>query len=73
MLASLEHAFLIDETIRVKLNLLARKEKTDAGLQKEIEDLANQLETAVDRTETARAEALFDDFKKEFIRAAARK
>ncbi len=68
LLASLEHAFSIDATIRAKLEQVAKNGKIDAAVQKEIQDLANQLESGLDRAESGRAQARFDDLKKQIRR-----
>jgi hypothetical protein len=72
LLASLDRAFSIDSSIRAKVDLLVRNGKIDAGIQKEIQELANQLESEVDRAESGSAEARFDDFKKKIGRPPAR-
>jgi hypothetical protein len=58
LLGLLDHALAVDERIRSKLVNLRKNGKTYVGLQKEITELTNQLEAAVDRAETEDARAI---------------
>ncbi len=71
LLGLLDQALAVDEGIRGKLVELRKNGKTDAGLQKEITELTNQLEAAVDRAEAEDARARFDAVKNAVGRAAA--
>jgi chromosome segregation ATPase len=73
LLGLLEQALAVDERVRGKLEELRKNGKTDAGLQKEITKLTNQLEAAVDRAEAEDARARFEALKSGRGRTPARR
>ena len=72
LLGLLDQSLAVDEVVRGKLEELRKNGKTDAGLQKIITELANQLEAAVDRAEAEDARARFDALKSAVGRSPAR-
>jgi hypothetical protein len=72
VLAMLDQAILLENTIRAELDRLAKGEKTDPPLLKEIRDLTNQLQNVVERAEAAQSAAQFAKLKPKIHRAAQR-
>jgi hypothetical protein len=73
LLALLDETVSIDAAIRGKLEQLTKNGSTGAGLQKEILESTNRLESVVERAEIERAAARFDKLKDEIHRPPARK
>jgi hypothetical protein len=73
LLGLLDRALAVDEAVRRKLEELSTNGKTDAGLQTEITELANQLEAAVDRAEAEDALVRFDAVKSAVGRSPGRR
>ncbi len=73
LLGLLDRALAVDLAVRGKLEELSKNGKTDAGLQKEITDLTNQLEAAVDRAEAEDALMRFDAVKSAVGKSPARR
>jgi hypothetical protein len=78
ILFRLRQAFSIDEQVRTRLEQFAKNAKPDASLQKEIQDLTNQLQAVVaqaiqlrDQVQSERAEARFADLKFRITREAS--
>ncbi len=69
----LDRALAVDTAVRSKLEELGKNGKTDAGLEKEITELANQLEAAIDRAEAEDAIIRFDALKSAVERSPARR
>jgi uncharacterized protein YigA (DUF484 family) len=70
--ASLERAISIEGQIQTKLEQLTKNGKRDDPLQKEIEDLTNQLDSVIVQAEVERSAALFAALKTKIHSAASR-
>jgi hypothetical protein len=73
LLALLDETVSIDAAIRGKLELFTKNGRTDAGLQNEIRESTNRLESVIERAEMERAAARFDKLKDELHRPPARR
>jgi hypothetical protein len=70
--ASLERAISIEGQIQTKLEQLTKNGKRDDPLQKEIEDLTNQLQSVIEQGEFEQSAAQFAALKTRIRSAASR-
>jgi hypothetical protein len=72
LLALIDQAMDLEETVRARLDQLAKGGKADPSLQKEIQDLTSQLQDVVNRAEIVQSAAQFAMMKPRIHRAAQR-